>query len=157
MSQADPMTTTEQLIATLAGVPDVIDAFAAQKAAETGASLAGEPGEWTASEIVGHLCDAARRWGARMRFVVFEEEPTFVVFDENAYVTQAGYRYVPLATLAAVYRLNCDSNVALLRSLTPAQWARVGVHPQRGRLTLREIVAVEAEHERQHAEQLARA
>lgn len=154
MSQADPMTTTEQLIATLAGVPDVIDAFAAQKAAETDASA---PGEWTASEIVGHLCDAARMWGARMRFVVFEEEPTFVVFDENAYVTLAGYRYVPLATLAAVYRLNCDSNVALLRSLAPAQWARVGVHPERGRLTLREIVAVEAEHERQHAEQLARA
>ena len=156
MSQADPMT-TDDAIAMLASVPDLIDAFAAQRANDSGANVVGEPDEWTASEIVGHLCDAARMWGARMRFIVFEDEPTFATFDENTYVTQAGYRYVPLATLAAVYRLNCDSNVALLRSLTPAQWARIGVHPERGRLTLREVVAVEAAHERQHAEQLARA
>jgi len=148
-------TTPDALIAILASVPDRVDALVAQTPAAGSAPAL--PGEWTASEVVGHLCDAARMWGGRMRFIVFEDEPTFVIFDENAYVTQSGYRYVPLATLAAVYRLNCEANVALLRSLAPEQWERVGVHPDRGRLTLRDMVAVEAEHERQHAEQLARA
>ena len=146
-------TTTDDLIAALASVPDRIDALVAQ--APTGSP--GQPGEWAASEVVGHLCDAARMWGGRMRFVVFEDEPTFAIFDENAYVTQSGYRYVPLATLAAVFRLNSEANVALLRSLAPEQWERAGVHPERGRLTLRDIVTLEADHERQHAEQLARA
>jgi len=152
MTDPAPTPTTDSLIATLASLPDRVDALVAQASATTP-----QPGEWTANQIVGHLCDAARMWGGRMRFIVFEDEPHFVIFDENAYVMQSGYRYVPLATLAAVYRLNCEANVALLRSLTPEQWERAGVHPERGRLTLREIVSLETEHERQHTEQLARA
>jgi hypothetical protein len=147
--------TTDDLIAILASLPDRVDALTAQAPAI--ASAPSQPDEWTANQVVGHLSDAARMWGGRMRFIVFEDEPHFIIFDENAYVMQSGYRYVPLATLAAVYRLNCEANVALLRGLAPAQWERAGVHPERGRLTLREIVALEAEHERQHAEQLARA
>lgn len=155
MTNPTPTTTTDDLIAVLASLPDRVDTLVAQAPVQTSAPA--QPGEWTASEVVGHLCDAARMWGGRMRFIVFEDEPTFAIFDENAYVTQSGYRYVPLATLAAVYRLNCEANVALLRHLAPGMWERAGIHPERGRLTLREIVAVEAEHERQHAEQLARA
>ncbi len=147
--------TTDDLIAILASLPDRVDALVAQAPAI--ADTPARPDEWTANQVVGHLCDAARMWGGRMRFVVFEDEPTFAIFDENAYVTQSAYRYVPLPTLAAVYRLNCEANVALLRSLTPEQWERAGVHPERGRMTMRDILTLEAEHERQHTEQLARA
>ncbi len=41
--------------------------------------------------------------------------------------------------------------------MTEAQWSRTGIHPTRGRITLREVLALEAGHDDNHLEQLRRA
>ncbi len=148
--------TDEALIAALADVPNLVDELLVKASSD---ALAIPPAsdstdEWTASEIVGHLCDASRLWGGRMRRVLFEDEPTLPLFDENESVTLAAYRYTPVETLAREFRLISEGIVAQLQGLTPAQWERTGTHPERGRLTLKEIVSIEANHERLHVVQL---
>ena len=69
----------------------------------------------------------------------------------------AAHSYWPLDTLLREYRLLSDDNVALLRGLPPAAWERAGRHEIRGRVTLREIVAIEASHEQAHVSQFAEA
>jgi len=110
--------------------------------------------DWTANEVVGHLCDAARLWGARMRRVVYETNPTLTIFDENEFVQLAAYRYVPLAPLAREFLLVSAGNTDFLRSLSSEQWERSGTHPERGVLSLRAIVEIEANHEQGHLAQL---
>ncbi|HEX8731974.1 MAG TPA: DinB family protein [Ktedonobacterales bacterium] len=150
--------TNDDLIALLASAPDRLDAALA---ANTRPEPAPQPGvttgegEWTTSELVGHLCDAARYWGGRMRLVAYEDEPALPVYDQDTFVRLAAYRYVPAATLAREFRLISEANVALLRGLRPEAWQRVGRHEERGRLTLRALVEIEAEHEGDHVRQLA--
>ncbi len=149
---------TDDLITLLAGVPDQLEAAlraAPQQAPAVQSGGATGEESWTTSEIVGHVCDAARYWGARMRLVVHEDRPQLEVFDQDALVRLAAYRYIPAETLAQEFRLVNASNVALLRGLRADQWERVGVHSERGPLTLREIVEIEARHESDHARLLA--
>jgi hypothetical protein len=45
----------------------------------------------------------------------------------------------------------------LLRGLKPEQWDRGGIHPSRGRLSIKDFVAIMAAHDENHFEQLRRA
>jgi len=147
-AMSDPTAT----VAALASIPGQLDTLV-----ERGAELAPQTGadmDWTPSEILGHLCDSARYWGARMYRVAHEDEPELPPFDENGMVQLAAYRYRPLAPLLRQFHLIAEDNVALLRSLPPEAWDRAGQHATRGRITLREIAAVEADHERNHVRQL---
>src|SRR5487761_2154894 len=153
--------TTDELVALLASAPDQLEVALAAIAPTPPASeasaddaLAGEE-RWTPSEIVGHLCDAARYWGARMRLALYEDTPQLEEFDQDAFVRLAAYRYTPIEALAREYRLVSATTVALLRGLRPDQWERVGVHPEVGPLTIRRMVEIAAGHELNHARQLA--
>jgi hypothetical protein len=154
---AEP-TTTYDLLELLASAPDQLDAALAantrQEPAQQPGVTTGE-GEWTTSELVGHLCDSARYWGGRMRLVAYEDAPELPVYDQDTFVRLAAYRYLPVETLAQEFRLLSAANLALLRGLRPEQWERVGVHAERGRLSLRDIVTVEAQHESDHVRQIA--
>ncbi|HET9111301.1 MAG TPA: DinB family protein [Ktedonobacterales bacterium] len=148
--------TTEDLIAQLASVPDQLEAALPANVSNPptpGATNGATTGEesWTTSEILGHLCDAARYWGGRMRLAVYEERPRLEAFDQDALVRLAAYRYTPADSLLREFRLVNAANVALLRGLTPQQWERVGMHAERGPLTVRQMVEIEANHERDHA------
>lgn len=120
---------------------------------------AGRAGDapWTPSEIAGHLGDAARIYGGRMRRVVYEDSPRLEVFDEALEVRNGGFRYKPLGPLVREYlRLNA-ANVAFLCARAPADWERTGIHSERGAMTLRALAETEAAHEQGHARQLAEA
>ena len=148
----------EELIAALEAVAAQVSPIAerpgatAQPPITTGG--AANDTDWTASEVMGHLCDAARLWGARMRRVVYEANPTLTMFDENEFVQLAAYRYVPLAPLTREFLLVSAGNTDFLRSLSSEQWERSGTHPERGVLSLRAIVEIEAGHEQGHLTQL---
>ncbi len=148
--------TTDDLIAALAAIPDRLDALA-RRAASNPAPAIPKPaaGVWTPSEVAGHLCDAARYWGARMRLVVHEQSPALEPYDEEGEVRLAAYRYWPLDVLLREFRVLAEDTVAFLRGLPSGAWDRAGVHTERGSLSLREIVAIEADHEENHVRQLA--
>lgn len=148
---------TDSLVEVLAAIPDRIEALARQAQGQgIPAGVAGDEA-WTPSEIVGHLCDSARYWGARMFRVAREDNPALASFDEQVMVNLAAYRYRALDELLRGFRLLAEGNVALLRGVDAAAWDRVGTHDTRGSITLREIVAIEAGHEQVHVRQLAAA
>src|SRR5579864_9092052 len=138
-------------VAALAAIPDQLEAAVREAGASTN-QAAGD--DWTPAEIVGHLGDAARYWGARMLRVVREDEPALPYWDENTMVDLAAYRYRDLDELLRVLRLTSAGNVTFLRALPAEAWERAGMHETRGRITLREIVATEAGHQQGHVRQL---
>jgi hypothetical protein len=119
--------------------------------------LDGAEGEWTPTEILGHVCDGARVWGGRMRRVVREAEPELEAFDEAMALRVAGYRWKQLEPLLAEFRIVSNDTLAFLRGLAPGDWIRMGRHPTLGRISLGDLARIEMEHERDHARQLGEA
>ena len=152
-----PYASTDELVTTLASMPDrIAESIRQAGAAVERASLPAEGPEdaWSANQVLGHLCDASRYWGARMFRVAREDEPLLPGIDQDALMLAFAHKYRSLDELLATYRLVSAGNVALLRDLPAEAWERAGTHEERGRMTLREIVEVETNHELLHLGQL---
>jgi uncharacterized damage-inducible protein DinB len=155
-----PYASTDELAATLAGMPDrIAESIRQAGTALDRASLPAEGSEdaWSANQVLGHLCDASRYWGARMFRVVREDEPLLPGIDQDALMLAFAHKYRSLDELLATFRLVSAGNATFLRSVPADAWQRAGTHEERGRMTLRELAEVETDHELLHLRQLREA
>jgi hypothetical protein len=110
------------------------------------------PGEWSALQVVGHLCDFELVYADRIQAIVAEDGPQIPGRDETRFTARLHYEDRDLddelALIAAVRR-----HIArLLRKLSPADFQRVGIHSVAGPLTLVEVLQRAAGHLPHHAE-----
>ena len=114
------------------------------------------PRDWSAAMVVAHLADAELVYGQRIKQVLIEDRPHFAAYDENAWVERFSRVEEDLKDTLARWRANREHTVRLLESLEDGEWRRVGIHPARGEMTMRQLAALLAEHDRQHLDQLRR-
>lgn len=61
------------------------------------------------------------------------------------------------AEALASFRAKREETLKFLSGLTPEQWERGGLHPTRGRMTVKDFVALMAWHDDNHLDELKRA
>lgn len=141
----------------------VIDALAAAPRAlaralgrASGRRLARRParGEWSATEVLGHLLDAEVTLGFRIRKLAAEPGAPVVAWDQDRWTDGLRHRRADARTLAAAYGALRAANVEQVRRLSPAQRRAAGRHPEYGRLRVDEILGHWAEHDLNHLEQI---
>lgn len=123
------------------------------------AALRREPaaGEWSAAVVVAHLADAELAWGMRLRLVVTDDRPVLTPWDEEAWAERFGELDDDVRDTLQRWRSLRDSNLRLLDSLVEGEWERSGVHPQRGVLSVTALVKSQADHDRNHLDQIRQA
>jgi uncharacterized damage-inducible protein DinB len=112
------------------------------------------PGEWSPTEVLGHLLDAEVTLGFRIRKLAAEPGAPIVAWDQDRWTDGLRHRRADARTLAAAYAALRIANVEQIRRLTPAQRRAAGRHPEYGRLRLDEILNHWAEHDLNHIEQI---
>jgi hypothetical protein len=114
-------------------------------------------GEWSAAFVIHHIADAEIQFGVRYANALAEENPTIIPFDEEKFPIglQYGKRSVDtsLQSLAATHELNYE----ILKNASDSDWARISTHPQRGAVTLLQLVTLSANHIESHIAQLKNA
>ncbi len=110
------------------------------------------PGKWSMAEIVVHLAEVEIVIGNRIRMILGANGTPIQAFDQDAWAVR--YPGMPVEPALEVFRVVRSSNVALLRSLTPAQWEQFGMHAERGKETLRHISRLTAGHDLNHLAQV---
>ncbi|MBC7835362.1 MAG: DinB family protein [Phycisphaerales bacterium] len=108
------------------------------------------PGGWSIQQIVMHLADSDPIGSYRMKRVIAHENPKIDAYDESAFARRLGYDHQDLRTASEHFRLNRVLTAAMLRTLAADAWERAGVHEERGRLTLRQLVEIYTEHAEHH-------
>lgn len=112
------------------------------------------PGEWSIAEITGHLIDKSEVWGERFRHIATQDQPSLPAFDQDAWVRERGYQAQPFAPLAERLGGMLMQLATALRGFPPEAWQRVGLHEERGRLSLAEACRIYAISLPEHVEQL---
>ena len=114
-------------------------------------------GEWSAAFVIHHIADAEIQFGVRYANALCEDNPTIVPFDEEKFPIglQYGKRSVDvsLQSLAASHAMNYE----ILKNASEADWSRISTHPQRGAVTLLQLVTLSANHIAGHIDQLKNA
>jgi hypothetical protein len=106
-------------------------------------------GGWTVRQVVHHVPDSHAMCYTRFKLALTEDWPTIKPYDEAAWANLADSRLpieVSLAMLGAVH----ERWVALLESMTEADFQRGFVHPERGSQKLATTLALYDWHSRHH-------
>ena len=115
------------------------------------------PGEWPAATVVAHLADAEQVWGARARMIITADRPWLASYPEEAWAERFAPLEPDVKESLSRWRLLRAATVRALASCDEADWARQGVHDERGAITLATLAGVLVDHDRGHLDQIRRA
>lgn len=110
------------------------------------------PGTWSIREVLVHLLDSDLAATHRMRRIAAEDLPLLIAYDETAFVARLRSSETSLAHVQALFAANRAFTAAWLRTLTPDDFARAGIHNQRGRVTLLEMLNIYITHLNHHTQ-----
>jgi len=110
------------------------------------------PGKWSARDIVSHLADCEIAFGYRLRQVLADDHHVIQPFDQDKWA--APYSKMDANQALSLFEALRNWNVALLKTVTPAQMQKIVTHPERGTMTFQTIVETMAGHDLNHLKQL---
>lgn len=145
----------ERLIARYAEGPDRLEAALAQVPLEA-LQWRPAPEKWSVHQVVVHCADSETNSHMRVRYLVAEESPMIVGYDQDRWVDELDYHAHPIPLALATIRAVRANTVPLLRRLTPEQWDRRGTHTESGTYGVGEWMEIYAEHLHQHERQILR-
>ena len=110
------------------------------------------PGKWTTLEVVCHLADFEPIYLDRMKRVIAENEPTMFGGDPDVFARRLAYDQREIQEELDLISA-CRAQMArLLRTLSPADFQRRGIHNEAGPLTLLELLRRVTEHLPHHVQ-----
>ncbi len=147
------LTTPERsaLIDTIAAAPAALRA-AVHGLSGTQLDTPYRPEGWTVRQVVHHVPDSHLNSYVRFRLALTEEQPTIKPYDEARWAELPDAKGPLVAESLALLEALHARWVSLLRAMTPAEFARTLVHPERpgAPMTLDMMVALYAWHGRHH-------
>jgi hypothetical protein len=140
----------ELLLERLSSMPGYLEAaFAGLTPAEAATSLS--PGEYSPVEQAWHLADLEREgYAVRIRRLLEEDAPHLADFDGQRIAAERNYRALSLCDGLAAFRAARLVNVALLRDVPTAAWARGGTLEGVGPVALCDLPALMDAHDAAH-------
>ena len=89
-------------------------------------------GKWSAHEIVCHCADSETNGAMRLRYLLAENDPVIMAYDQDAWARIFDYHSRPLEPALALVEAVRAATVPLLRALGEEAWSRAGRHSDSG-------------------------
>jgi hypothetical protein len=112
------------------------------------------PDQWSVSEIIAHLADTEIVLGFRLRLILAAPGTPIAAVDQDSWVASGHYEKRNPRKSIEQFRVVRETNLALLKSLSPEQWKHYGMHSERGQETIKHTVRVYAAHDINHLQQI---
>jgi hypothetical protein len=116
-----------------------------------------EPSEWSVVECLGHLVDSEIVTGARIRWILAEDEPDIVGYDQDRWVDGLRHGDDDPEDLISLFGALREANLRLWAATPPPDRDRFGRHRERGPESYGLMVRLSAGHDRFHLAQAERA
>ncbi len=108
------------------------------------------PGGWTVRQVVHHTADSHINAYVRTKFALSDDNPTIRPYPEAIWAEMADAKSAPVSMSLTLIDALHGRWVMLLGSLAPGQFARTLLHPERGPMTIDDVLAMYEWHSRHH-------
>jgi uncharacterized damage-inducible protein DinB len=108
------------------------------------------PGTWSIQQIVLHLVDSDLVLADRMKRVIAEERPLLIGFDETKFASRLHYDSQDASLACEIFERSRQQMAAILKKLSPDAFERFGIHSERGKVTLAEVLLNAVSHLHHH-------
>lgn len=112
-----------------------------------------EPAEWSVIELIGHMVDAELSSSARYRWILAEDEPELVPYDQDRWANRLHSVDEAVDDLLPLFDALRMANLRLWQASSAADRARVGHHLERGPESYELTFRLLAGHDRVHIAQ----
>lgn len=109
-------------------------------------------GKWSTLEVICHLADFDPILADRMKRVIAEDRPTLLGADENKFAAALAYQERDVEEELTIIEKGRSQIGRILRKLPDAALQRVGVHNERGELTLERLLTITTNHIPHHVQ-----
>ena len=116
-----------------------------------------EPGEWSVLECLAHLTDGELIIAGRSRWILAEDEPDIVGYDQARWISRLGQNDEDPERLLAAFEALRRWDLDLWARTPVAERSRVGIHRERGPESYELTFRLGAGHDRIHLAQARRA
>ena len=103
-------------------------------------------GLWSTLEVVCHLADFDPILADRMKRIIAEDHPKLLGADEKRFAAALAYQERDLEEELTLLEMTRAQMGRILRTLSPDALKRVGVHNERGELTLERLLTITTNH-----------
>ena len=143
----DPMQSLQQAAAELANL--------VQNLPESVAKRSPELGKWSIAEITAHLADTELAAGYRFRAIAGGDDGVPLVgYDQDLWARAGNYGAAKIEDSLKTFLAIREANLRYLKALPESSWNKYGLHSERGRETLRDLVQLTAGHDLNHIGQI---
>ncbi len=105
---------------------------------------------WTVRQLVHHVADSHANALIRLKLALTEDNPTIKPYDQDAWARLADVRAVsPLVSVAMTAAIH-ERMTAVLRAMSADDFGRGLLHPENGRMTIDQLLALYAWHGDHH-------
>lgn len=108
------------------------------------------PGTWSIQQVIMHLMDSDLIAGDRMKRIIAEDNPLILGYNETKFAERLMYHRMDPVAACDLFARNRRMVASLLRELPDEAFDRTGVHSERGKITLAQLVQTYAEHLEHH-------
>jgi uncharacterized damage-inducible protein DinB len=108
------------------------------------------PGGWTVRQVIHHLPDSHMNSYVRFKLALTEDEPTIKPYDEALWAKLNDSLETPIEVSLALLEALHKRWVTLLRGMAPEDFARRLKHPERGTMTLDDVLTTYSWHGQHH-------
>jgi hypothetical protein len=111
-------------------------------------------GGWTVRQVAHHLADSHMNAFVRCKLALTENAPTIKPYDQDAWAQTADVLKADTGLSLSLLEGMHARWTLLLNAMTPADFARTFMHPERGPMTLDQTLQTYAWHCRHHVAQI---
>ena len=114
------------------------------------------PGKWSIAEILAHLADAEVVGSWRIRQILGADGTPIQAYDQNVWAETFRYEDRDPRESLKLFRVLRENNLLLLKSVPSKLWENHGMHAERGKETIAQIVRMFAGHDLNHLQQIGK-
>src|SRR5262245_13436353 len=112
-------------------------------------------GKWSTLEVVCHLADFDPILAERMKRIIAEDRPQLLGADEKRFAAALAYHERDLEEELTIIERTRSQLARILRTVKPEALQRVGVHNERGELSLERMLTITTNHIPHHVQFIA--
>ncbi len=107
-------------------------------------------GSWTIHQIVIHMLDSDLIASDRMKRIACMDKPLLIGYDENGFLQLPGVTELCPFSACDQFTKNRQFTATVLYRLPDSAWDRFGIHNERGKVTLTEMLDMYIHHLEHH-------
>jgi len=114
------------------------------------------PERWSVHQIVLHVVDADLNSFMRLRKPLAEPGSSVPVYDQDMWADRLHAESIPIHVAFSLFRAFRAYNEAFMDAVTEPEWSMTIKHPERGEITLENVLDIYANHPLWHIDHINR-